>query len=58
MANEFTHKRRRLTNGKPALANWIGDVETKVGLMQSARFIAFRHGMETVIGGGLQRRFA
>jgi hypothetical protein len=21
----------RLTNGKPALAHWIGDVETKIG---------------------------
>ena len=25
--------RQQLTNGKPALARWIGDVETKVGLV-------------------------
>ena len=29
----------RLTNGKPALAHWIGEVETKVGQMKSARSI-------------------
>jgi hypothetical protein len=25
--------RQRLTNGKPALAHWIGEVETKIGQM-------------------------
>jgi len=50
----------RLTNGKPALARWIGDVETKVGSMKSARSIARRHEMESVIvaarNGGLPKR--
>jgi hypothetical protein len=34
----------RLTNGKPALARWIGEGATKVGYMQSARLRKKRFG--------------
>jgi len=38
----------RLRNGKPALALWIGDVDTRVRLMQRARSTARSHGPESV----------
>jgi len=50
----------RLTNGKPALARWIGGGGSMFGYMQSARSIARRHGMRSAIvaarNGGLPKR--
>jgi hypothetical protein len=53
-------KQLQLTNGKPALARWIGDVETQFGSILSARSIARRHRMESIVvaarNGGLPKR--
>ena len=34
-------KRQRITNGKPTLAPWQGEVKTKFGKVKSARSIVF-----------------
>ena len=50
----------RLTNGKLALAHWIARGDAQIGYMESARSIARRHEMDSVVvaarNGGLPKR--